>query len=72
MRFQGFCKKLTSRWVKKINQTKYFSGIQNFQATEEDVDIWMKMADPKNTGRVSLEGYESLVLKSLEKSGIKI
>jgi len=32
----------------------------------------MKMADPKNTGRVSLEGYESLVLKSLEKSGIKI
>jgi hypothetical protein len=40
--------------------------------TEEDVKIWMEMADLDKDKKVSLPEYEHLIIKSLEKVGIKL
>ncbi len=38
----------------------------NYEPTQEDVLIWIKMTDSDGDGRVTLEDYENLVLKSLK------
>jgi len=38
----------------------------NYEPTYEDVLIWIKMTDSDGDGRVTLEDYENLVLKSLK------
>ncbi len=39
---------------------------------QDDIDIWMDMSDMNRDGRVSLEEYDDLVVKSLEKAGFKV
>jgi Ca2+-binding EF-hand superfamily protein len=43
-----------------------------FNPSTEDVKSWMKMTDLDGDGKVTLEDYENLIIRSLEKVGIKI
>ena len=47
-------------------------GITNYLPSQEDVKSWIKMTDVNDDGKISLDEYEFLVLRSLEKAGIKI
>jgi len=47
-------------------------GMANFTPTKDDVKIWLQMADTDSDGSVSLEEYEDLIVKSLQKAGIRI
>lgn len=47
-------------------------GMNNVKITSEDVKSWLDMTDTNKDGRVTLEEYESIILKSLEKAGFKI
>ncbi|EAR87509.3 25 kDa calcium-binding protein (macronuclear) [Tetrahymena thermophila SB210] len=47
-------------------------GMSNFTPTKEDVKIWLQMADTNSDGSVSLEEYEDLIIKSLQKAGIRV
>ena len=47
-------------------------GINDFEPTEDDVRVWIEMADSNHDGSVSLEEYENVILTSLKNSGIKI
>ena len=47
-------------------------GMTNFTPTRDDVRIWLQMADTNNDGSVSLEEYEDLIIKSLQKAGIRV
>lgn len=38
----------------------------------DDVKSWMKMTDTNNDGRVTLDEYEDLVIRSLIKAGIRV
>lgn len=55
-----------------IKESYKTMGIENFTPSEEDVKVWMQMTDSNKDGRISLEEYEGLVIKSLENAGIKI
>ena len=55
-----------------IKESYKIMGMENFSPSEEDVRIWIQMTDTNKDGRVSLEEYEGLVIKSLENAGIKI
>jgi Ca2+-binding EF-hand superfamily protein len=46
-------------------------GVQ-YHPTSEDVRSWMKMTDTNGDGKVSLEEYEDLVIRSLQHAGIKL
>jgi Ca2+-binding EF-hand superfamily protein len=39
----------------------------NFEPTQEDIELWMQMTDTNQDKQVSLEEFEELVLRSLEK-----
>ena len=39
----------------------------NFSPSYEDIKIWMIMADTNKDGKCSLEEYEAIIIKSLEK-----
>lgn len=47
-------------------------GMNNIQITQEDVKAWLDMTDTNRDGKVTLEEYEAIILKSLEKAGFKI
>lgn len=47
-------------------------GFANYVPSSEDVKSWIKMTDVNDDGKISLDEYEFLVLKSLEKAGIRI
>ena len=47
-------------------------GVNNYQPTKQDVEIWMAMTDTNKDGRVNLDEYEQLVLRSLKNAGFKI
>ena len=47
-------------------------GIKDIHVSEEDIEIWLEMADSNRDGGVSLNEYEQLVINSLIKMGIKI
>ena len=47
-------------------------GMNNYSPTEEDINVWLYMADANQDGRVSLEEYECLIIRSLRNAGIKI
>jgi Ca2+-binding EF-hand superfamily protein len=55
-----------------IKESYKIMGMDNFAPTEEDVKIWIMMTDTNKDGKVSLDEYEGLVIKSLENAGIKI
>ena len=38
----------------------------NYDPTSDDVNTWIKMTDSDNDGKVTLEDYENLVLRSLK------
>jgi len=40
--------------------------------TKDDVEIWLDMSDTNKDGKVDLDEYEDVVIKSLEKAGFKI
>lgn len=44
----------------------------HYSPSEEDVKIWMEMADLDHDKKVSLPEYEDLIIRSLEKIGIKL
>jgi len=54
-----------------LNETYRQVGM-SYQPRAEDVKHWMSMADTNSDGRVSLEEYTELVLKSLEKAGLLV
>ncbi len=47
-------------------------GIKGVTVSQEDIEIWLDMADSNRDGGVSLEEYEQVVIKSLIKMGIKV
>ncbi len=55
-----------------IKESYKIMGMENFTPSEEDVKIWIQMTDTNKDGKVNLEEYEGLVIKSLENAGIKI
>jgi Ca2+-binding EF-hand superfamily protein len=44
----------------------------SFEPNQEDIRSWMKMTDLDGDGKVSLQDYENLIIRSLERVGIKI
>lgn len=44
----------------------------NVTPTKNDVENWMLMTDTNKDGKVSLEEFENLVIRSLQKAGVKI
>lgn len=57
---------------KIIKESYKIMGMESFTPSLEDVQVWMQMTDSNRDGKVSLEEYEALVIKSLENAGIKI
>ena len=57
---------------KIIKESYKIIGLENFSPSEEDIRVWIQMTDTNKDGKVSLEEYEGLVIKSLENAGIKI
>ncbi|EGR32162.1 hypothetical protein IMG5_094250 [Ichthyophthirius multifiliis] len=58
--------------VDLIKDTYLEMGMANFAPSETDVKIWLDMADTNTDGSVSIDEYEDLVIKSLQKAGFKI
>lgn len=44
----------------------------NYNPSADDVKIWMDMTDENRDGKVTLEEYEAVVIRSLQKAGFKI
>ncbi len=44
----------------------------NFNPSQEDIRIWMDMTDANRDGKVTLEEYEAVVIRSLQKAGFKV
>lgn len=42
----------------------------NYEPTSEDVKIWIQMTDSDGDGKVTLEDYEALVIRSLKQQGV--
>lgn len=55
-----------------IKESYKIMGIETYSPSEEDVRVWIMMTDTNKDGRISLEEYEGLVIKSLENAGVKI
>ncbi|EGR33387.1 hypothetical protein IMG5_054770 [Ichthyophthirius multifiliis] len=55
-----------------IKDTYAEMGMKNYTPSTDDVKIWLQMSDSNQDGTVSLEEYEDLVIKSLQKAGIKV
>lgn len=45
-------------------------GMNNYSPTEQEVRSWMKLYDANGDGRVSIEEYEEIVIRSLKSVGI--
>lgn len=44
----------------------------DYSPSEDDIKSWMKMTDSNSDGKVTLEEYEDLVIKSLKNAGINV
>lgn len=47
-------------------------GINSSDPSEEDVEQWIEMTDSDGDGKVTLDDYEQLVMRSLIQQGIKL
>ena len=63
---------ITEEEVPKLLIETYKSMGMTFVPSEDDVKVWMKMTDTDSDGKVTLEEYEDLVIKSLKNAGIKV
>jgi Ca2+-binding EF-hand superfamily protein len=54
-----------------LKETYAQMGMQ-YEPTKEDVVIWIEMTDSDGDGKVTLEDYEQLVLRSLQQQGISL
>ena len=57
---------------KLMNETYKAMGINNFSPSRDDVKSWLAMGDTNQDGRVSLEEYEVVIIRSLKNQGIKL
>lgn len=55
-----------------IIETYKAMGINNFMPSRDDVKSWLAMGDTNRDGKVSLNEYEDVVLRSLRNAGIKL
>jgi Ca2+-binding EF-hand superfamily protein len=44
----------------------------SFNPTQEDIRAWMELTDEDQDGRVSIEEFESAIIKGLQEAGIKL
>ena len=59
--------------IGEVLKTTYrYAGIMDYNPNRAEVKSWLKMVDQNIDGKVSLDEYEEVVLKSLEKAGIPI
>lgn len=61
MKFMKLLEKLIDKWVYSLIIKK---GMK-YEPTADDVRSWINMTDSDGDGKVTLEDYENLVLKSL-------
>ena len=47
-------------------------GINNYAPSKEDIRSWLAMGDTNKDGKVSLQEYEELIIRSLRNAGIKL
>lgn len=55
-----------------IIETYKAMGINNFIPTRDDVKSWLAMGDTNRDGKVSLNEYEDVVIRSLKNAGVKL
>lgn len=53
-------------------ETYKSTGMNNYCPTKDDVRSWMAIGDTNRDGRVSLQEYEELIIRSLRNAGIKL
>jgi Ca2+-binding EF-hand superfamily protein len=63
---------LTEPEIPNLLKETYRQMGMTFNPSTEDVKSWMKMTDLDGDGKVTLEDYENLIIRSLERVGIKI
>ena len=63
---------ITEHEVPNLLVETYRSMGMSYIPTTEDVKSWMKMTDTNSDGRVTLDEYEDLVIRSLIKAGIQV
>ncbi|CAD8146004.1 unnamed protein product [Paramecium pentaurelia] len=63
---------ITEKHVIPLLVETYNNMGMKIEPTNEDVEMWMEMADEDRDGKVYLIDYEALVLKSLRSQGIEI
>ena len=55
-----------------LTETYEVLGQKGYQASNEDVRVWMQICDENQDGHVEFEHYCYFVLKQLEESGYEI
>ena len=63
---------LTEDEIPFIIQETYREMGQNYQPSKEDVRSYMKMVDTNGDGKVSLNEFEEIILRSLKNAGFEI
>ena len=63
---------LTEDEVPLTIQETYKEMGQQYTPTAEDIKSYMKMVDTNRDGRVSLEEFEEIILRSLKNAGFEI
>ncbi|CAD8137352.1 unnamed protein product [Paramecium pentaurelia] len=61
---------ITEKHVPQLLQETYKLMGMSIEPTQEDVELWMEMADEDRDGKVFLKDYEALVIRSLKQQGI--
>ena len=60
------CGYLTANEIPDLLRETYRNMGVSYEPTGEDVRVWMKMTDSDGDGKVTLQDYEQLVLRSLK------
>ena len=63
---------LTDDEVPFIIQETYREMGQNYQPSKEDVKSYMKMVDADGDGKITLNEFEEIILRSLKNAGFDI
>ena len=63
---------LTEQEIPLMLQETYKDINPNYSVTPDDVKSYMRLVDTDGNGKVTLDEFETIVLASLEKAGIKI